>query len=169
MLTWLDVLNATGLILLAGGLWYLRKYIVELLDGVQAKNRLEHARADRERSLAGRVIPIPGVAHITIFYDGDEEKLISIPPPPATIDNEERLLRDYALIVINQSVEFQNGNGDATQIIPEDKAQGIGHEWWGRATNYMESKGWVVKIDRQKTICNGSITLSVIRRALSQN
>ena len=166
MITWIDVGNATAIIFIIGGMYWLWHLPAAAYNRHTATTNLIQAQADRERSHAGRVIAIPGVTHQAMLYDGYEWTVQDIKPAPTEMTYDEKLIRARALDLIEQSISAANGNGETNQIISMDKATGIGHFYWTEATDYMVDRAWITKEERKPTICRGDITLAVIRRAL---
>ena len=166
MITWIDVGNVTAIIFIIGGMYWLWHLPAAVYNRHTATTNLIQAQADRERSHAGRVIAIPGVTHQAMLYDGYEWTVQDIKPAPTEISFDEKTIRNHALELINESIAAQNGNGDAQQVKPEAETHGSINYFWKETTDYMAEKGWIVKKEKQPTVCQGTITLSVIRRAL---
>jgi hypothetical protein len=169
MITWIEVGNGVAIVLIAGGVYWLWNWAAAIHDRFVAGNRQRHAIADAEATRAVQVRSIPGVTHQAIIVSAGEWELIDIKPPPEKpieISFDERLIRDHLLALIEASIEAQNGNGDAQKILPEAETSGSMNYFWKESTDYAVGKGWIVKHEKQPTVCRGDITLAVIRRAL---
>lgn len=160
----------TGGVLLGG--WLMYALIDSIIDRLHAETHRRWGEAKQAHTSAAKLLKDTSTGTV-LFYDGEtrnDKPFVEIEAKPSEVEmsKEEKDLRFYALDIVNQSIGANKGDGQGVQIISEDKAIGIGHAYWKQATDYMQSKGWIVKDGehRKPTICRGDITLAIIKTAL---
>lgn len=158
LVAFIDARGMSGLVPIGGasiavfGVWMIYEIVNTSRQRMAAETKRRDGVAEREHALAD-------------YEYARAEKMRRDIPKEIELSREEKNLRGYSLNLIDQSIEKYGLNGN--QIIPEDKSIGVGRYYWKQATDYMQSKGWIKKEETKPTVCNGTITLEVVKSALS--